>query len=74
MDKFGNVVRDFLKQAHATNVRNASALAGELRKEGMSGEQVEEMLFASGFDEQTVRDAMDLDFLRSAKAKGKGRE
>ena len=74
MDKFGNVVRDFLKQAHATNVRNAAALASELRTEGMSSEQIEEMLFASDFDEQTVRDAMDVDFICTAKSKAKGKK
>lgn len=60
MDPLGNVVRDFLKKAHADNVRNAVALGSELRSdEGMNDDQIEEMLFASGFDAQVVVEAME---------------
>lgn len=60
MDRFGNVIRDFLKKAHADNVRNAVSLGTELRQdEGMSDDQIEEMLYASGFDAAVISEAMD---------------
>lgn len=58
MDPLGNVVRELLKQARAQRVKNATSLAGEFRKEGMTDSQIEEMLFASGFDDDVVDDAM----------------
>ncbi len=60
MDPLGNVIKDFLKKAHADNVRNAVSLAAELQDdEGMNNEQIEEMLFASGFDAHVIAEAMD---------------
>lgn len=60
MDLYGNVIRDFLKQAHANNVRNAVSLGTELRQdEGMNDDQIEEMLYASGFDAIVIAEAMD---------------
>lgn len=60
MDPLGNVVRDFLKKAHADNVRNAVTLATELRDdEGMNASQIEEMLHSSGFDPHVIAEAME---------------
>lgn len=60
MDRFGNVLRDFLKKAHADQVRNAVSLGTELRQEeGMTDEQIEEMLYASGFEADIIAEAMD---------------
>lgn len=60
MDPLGNVVRDFLKKTHAANVRNAVSLAMELRDdEGMKNDQIEEMLYSSGFDSAVIAEAMD---------------
>jgi len=61
MDPLGNVVRDFLKQKHTENVRNAAALAQELRdEECMNNDQIEEMLYASGFDAVVIADAFQV--------------
>ncbi len=72
MDPLGNVVREFLKKAHADNVRNATSLAAELRDgESMQDDQIEEMLYASGFEADVVTEAMsNLPFKKSSK-KGK---
>lgn len=60
MDPLGNVVREFLKTQHATHVRNAVALAKELRvAEKMADDQIEEMLYASGFDAAVIAEALD---------------
>jgi len=60
MDRFGNVLRDFLKKAHADQVKNAVSLGTELRQdEGMNDEQIEEMLYASGFEADVIAEAMD---------------
>lgn len=59
MDPLGKIAREFLKQAHANQVRNALALSREFRKEGMNLNQVEEMLYASGFDEEVINDTLN---------------
>ena len=60
MDPLGNVVREFLKTQHNVNVRNATALAKELRVgERMADNQIEEMLYASGFDAVVIAEALD---------------
>jgi len=59
MDPLGNAVRDMLRRQRDDMVRTASSLAEELKSEGMTPEQVEEMLFASGFDSGVVSEAMD---------------
>jgi len=59
MDPLGNVFREFFKTVHADNVRNAVSLAAELRDdEGMHDDQIEEMLYASGFENDVVTEAM----------------
>lgn len=60
MDPLGTVVREFLKKARADNVRNAISLAAELRnEEGMKSNQIEEMLYASGFEADIIAEAME---------------
>jgi hypothetical protein len=60
MDPLGDVVRNFMKEAHARNVRNAFSLAAELRKEeGMTDSQIEEMLYASGFEQDEIGEALN---------------
>ena len=58
MDPLGNVVRGFLKAAHASNVRNATNLALEFLKEGMRNDQIEEMLYAGDFEQDVIAAAM----------------
>lgn len=68
MDPLGNVVRDFLKKAHQDNVRNAISLAVEFQDdEGMSLDQIEEMLYSSGFDADVVAEALDNIPIKKAK-------
>jgi hypothetical protein len=59
MDQLGKAMKDFIRQVRSDRVRNALALTGELSKEGMNNEQIEEMLFASGFEDDVVAEAMD---------------
>ena len=58
MDPLGNVIRDLLKRKHAENVRNARCLAISLKTEGMTADQIEEMLHASEFDPDVIAEAM----------------
>ena len=59
MDPLGNVVRELLRRQRDDIVRTASNLADELRNEGMDRSQVEEMLFASGFESDVVAEALE---------------
>ncbi len=59
MDPLGNVMREFLRKAHAKQVKMARALADELLQEKMAMEQIEEMLYASGFENIVIDEAMD---------------
>jgi hypothetical protein len=59
MDPLGNVMREFLRKAHVKNVKIARALADELLQEKMAMDQVEEMLYASGFEAVVIDEAMD---------------
>lgn len=58
MDPLGKTVRNLLKQAHARQVKTARALADELLEEKMALDQVEEMLFASGFEYPVIDEVM----------------
>ena len=58
MDPLGNVVRELMRRQHDDIVRTASNLADELKSEGMDKSQVEEMLFASGFEPDVVAEAL----------------
>ena len=60
MDLLGEVVRNFLKESRGAAVQNAHSLATELREEGMKEPQIEEMLYASDFDEDVVVEAMSM--------------
>ena len=70
MDLLGKTVRELLKQSHSDAVRNAHSLAKELRKEGMKDSQVEEMLYASGFDADIVSEAISLLPSKTARSGG----
>jgi thymidine phosphorylase len=59
MNPLGNIMRDFLKQAHAKQVKMARALAEEFLQEKMAMDQIEEMLYASGFEAAVIDEAMD---------------
>ena len=48
MDVLGNVIRDFLKEKHASMVRTAVSLAMDLKRDGMTDNQIDEMLCATG--------------------------
>jgi hypothetical protein len=56
MDSLGKVLREYLRQKRADDVREARAMAKEMRVDGMSSAQLEEMLFASGFSSDVVEE------------------
>ena len=58
MDKLGQVFRDLARAAREREVRSAAALAEMLRKDGLTNAQVEEMLYANGFNGEVVDGAM----------------
>lgn len=58
MDPVGEIFREYLKQTHSNVVRNAVALGHEFKGDGMTRGQVREMLYASGFDKQTVEESL----------------
>lgn len=58
MDALGQTVRDFLQVYHKKQVLTASTLAKTLRKEGMSRDQVEEMLFAGDYENEVVEEVI----------------
>lgn len=58
MDLIGNTFRELFAQKHAESVRNASTLAKECSRDGMKPVEVEEMLYASGFEEDVVSTAL----------------
>jgi SOS response regulatory protein OraA/RecX len=58
MDQLGEVIRNQLKQVRANNVHNARVLAMDLRSEGMTKDQIEEMLYANGFEGDIIDEAI----------------
>jgi hypothetical protein len=60
MDLLGNTVREYLRQKRADNVRTARTLADEFRKEGMTNDEVAEMLCASGYEEDVIHEAISI--------------
>jgi hypothetical protein len=60
MDKLGQVFRDLARAARDSEVRSAASLAEMLRKDGLTNAQVEEMLFANGFESDVVSGAMEM--------------
>ena len=58
MDTFGNVIRNLMQDVHSRTVLNASSLASEWEREGMTRDQVEEMLYSEGFDQDIIEEAM----------------
>lgn len=67
MDPLGKVMRELLKQAHVESVRQARTLALGLRDDGMTYDQIEEMLYSSEFDHEVIAEVMQK--LPSKKAK-----
>lgn len=59
MDPLGKTVRDFLSRLHSDEVHTATNLAMELKKEGMNRGEIEEMLYASGYESEVVNDALE---------------
>ena len=58
MDVLGNVIRDFLKEKQASMVRTAVSLAMDLKRDGMTDDQIEEMLCATGYDAPVIAEAL----------------
>jgi DNA-binding protein H-NS len=58
MDKLGQVFKDLERAAREREVREATSLAEVLREDGMTNEQIEEMLCSDGFDHEVVVAAM----------------
>ena len=58
MDILGNVIRNFLKEKHASSVRTAVSLAMDLKRDKMTNEQIEEMLCASGLEAPVIAEAL----------------
>lgn len=55
MDPLGKVIREYLRQAEEDKTHVAMSLAEELVAEAMDRSQVREMLYASGFNERTIK-------------------
>ena len=58
MDVLGNVIRDFLKEKHASMVRTAVSLAMDLKRDGMTDNQIDEMLCATGYEAPVITEAL----------------
>jgi hypothetical protein len=58
MDALGQTVRDFLQVYRKKQVLTASTFAKTLRKEGMSRDQVEEMLYAGDYEAEVVEEVL----------------
>jgi len=58
MDALGQTVRDFLQVYRTKQVLTAQTLAKTLRKEGMSCDQVEEMLYAGEYEKDVVTEVI----------------
>ena len=60
MDPLGRITREYLKQQRTKELKTAIVLAKDLKREGMKTEQVEEMLYANGFDADVIDEAMSM--------------
>jgi SOS response regulatory protein OraA/RecX len=58
MDQLGNVFRTYLSEVRASRLRSAQAMADELRRDGMSKTEIEEMLFANGFESEVIKEVI----------------
>jgi hypothetical protein len=59
MDLLGNVIRNLVQDARARTVKTASKLAMSFAREGMNRDQIEEMLFAGGYESDIVYEVVD---------------
>ncbi len=58
MDPVGDIFKEYFEQARSNAVRNAFALGEEYIKDGMTAPQIREMLYASGFDGDIVKESV----------------
>ena len=58
MDIFGNVIREFMKQAHEKEVRQAYVIARDFKKDGLKTSEIEELLFSSGYEQGVIEEAL----------------
>jgi hypothetical protein len=59
MDQLGDVFRQYLKQIRSEQVRRAQAMSLELRRAGTSRPQIEELLYASGYEPSIVEEVLE---------------
>jgi len=62
MDALGQTVRDFMRAYREKQIKSACTLAQGLRKEGMSRDQVEEMLYGADVDPEIVDEVLEQSF------------
>jgi len=58
MDILGKVVRDYLKQAHDKEVKQAYVIAKDFKKDGLNASEIEELLYSSGYDATVIEEAL----------------
>jgi len=58
MDILGKVVRDYLKQAHEKEVKQAYVIAKDFKKDGLNNSEIEELLYSSGYDADIIEEAL----------------
>jgi len=59
MDILGKVVRDYLKQTHEKEVKQACVIAKEFKKDGFNVSEIEELLYSSGYDTSVIEEALE---------------
>ena len=58
MDVLGSAINSFLKEKNASSVRTATSLAMDLKRDGMTDDQIKEMLCATGYEEPVIAEAL----------------
>lgn len=59
MDTLGKVAREYLKQVHEKSVKQAYVLAMDYKQEGMTHDEIEEMLYSAEYENIVVDAAMN---------------
>jgi len=67
MDPLGQTVRDFLQSYRERKVRTALTLAKDFRKQGMTSDQVEEMLYSGDFEKDIIDEVLRELYARTSK-------
>lgn len=67
-DPLGNIIRNFMRDSHVKNIKHASVVAMDFAKDGMDYGQIEEMLFASGFEGEVIAEVLQTIPVKRSKA------